>query len=121
LKQDIETIDPTRNALASHIRFLPDGGIVGLTVEGREFISKFRLDVTAAAQERTKWLTILRLKSQYPDNQEVAGLFRQSFGFPEEMPDLRSPAKRLKGNFRPEGVHGCFFLQKLQGSLPEVY
>src|SRR6266404_4890705 len=94
LKQQIETLDPTRVGLGAHICFQPDGSVVGPTDEGREFILLFHLNVAPATKVRNEMMAILRLKGRYPDDVEVNKLVREKFGYPVELPDLRSPAKR---------------------------
>jgi hypothetical protein len=121
LKQDVETLDPSRVALGEHLCFEPDGSVVGLTDEGREFILLFLLNEAPASEVRKEKLTILRLKGDYPDNAEVDKLFRETFGYPDDLPDLRPSAKRPKSNSRPDGIRECHFIRKLEGKLPEVY
>jgi HNH endonuclease len=120
-KQDLETLDPSRVALAEHLYFEPDGSVVGRTDEGREFILLFHLNAARASDTRKEKLAILRLKGTYPADSEVDQLFRVTFGYPEDLPDLRTPAKRPKSNSRPQGAHECHFARNLQGKLPEVY
>jgi hypothetical protein len=121
LKQLLETLDPTRVALSEHLSFWPDGSVEAHTDEGRDFILLFHLNAPPALDVRMEKLTILRLKGLYPDNLEVDALFRRTFGYPEDLPDLRPPAKKPKSNSRPDGVHTCHFVRKLEGTLPEVY
>jgi hypothetical protein len=64
-------------------------------------------------------ILILRLRSLFPDDPEVNQLFRATFGYPEDLPNL--PAKRPRSNSRPDGVRMCHFLRKREGNLPEVY
>ena len=118
-KQDLETLDPFKVAFGEHLRFEPDGSVVGLTDEGREFILLFRLNEAPAIDVRKRTLIILRLKGLYPDSPEVERLYRETFGYPADLPDLRT--KRPERNTRPEGVWACHFLRKLEGKLPEVY
>jgi hypothetical protein len=120
-KQDLETLDPSRVALGQHVRFEPDGSVVGQTDEGREFILLFHLDVAPAFDVRNEKLRILRLKARHPGDSEVDRSFRELFRYPDDLPDLRPPAKRSKSNSRPNGVGECHFLRKLEGRLPEVY
>jgi HNH endonuclease len=120
-KQDIETLDPSRIALDEHLYFEPDGSAVGRTDEGREFIFLFHLNEVAACNLRKEKLSILQLKNRYPDDSNIEMLFRNTFGYPQNLPDLRWPAKQPKTNSRHEGVHECHFVRKLEGRLAEVY
>ena len=119
LKQDLETLDPSRVALRDHLDFEPDGSVVARTVQGRKFIRLFRLDLVPAIEVRYQQLTILRLKSAHPDDANVDQLFRLAFGYPEDLPDLRT--KRPESNSRPAGIRECHFVRRLEGRLPEVY
>jgi hypothetical protein len=120
-KQNLETLDPSRIALDEHLRFEADGSVVGRTNEGREFILLFHLDEMPARDVRHEKLRILRLKRLHPDDSEVESLFRETFGYPTDLPDLRPLAKRPNGNSRPEGVRESHFVRKLEGRLPDVY
>jgi hypothetical protein len=119
LKQDLETLDPSRVALGEHLYFEADGSVVGRSDEGREFILLFHLNAAPASDVRNEKLIILRLKKQYPNNSDVEILFRKTFGYPEDLPDLRS--KQPKSNSRPDGVSLCHFVRRLEGKLAEVY
>lgn len=121
LKQDVETLDPSRTVLREHIFFQPDGHVVGLTDDGREFILLFHLDEAPAREVREQKSDILQMKERCPDNADVDKLFRDTFGYPADLPDLRAPAKRPGTNSRPDGVHDCHFVRKLEGRLPHVY
>ncbi len=68
---------------------------------------------------RKEKLGIVRLKTLYPENLDVEKLFRETFGYPADLPDLT--AKRPKSNSRPDGVHECHFLRRFEGRLPEAY
>src|SRR5262249_14428038 len=105
LKQDIETLDPSRVALGEHLSFEADGSIVARSNEGREFILLFHLDAVPASNVRNEKLRILTLKKQHPDNADVEILFRRTFGYPENLPDLRR--KQPRTNSRPHGVNDC--------------
>jgi hypothetical protein len=120
-KRDLEILDASRVALAKHLHFKSDGSVVARTRKGREFILLFHLNVAPATAVRNEKLRILRLKRRCPDNSEVDQLFRETFGYPEELPDLRPPAKRPKANSRPEGVYECHFVRKREERLPQVY
>jgi hypothetical protein len=121
LKQDAETLDPSRVALGEHVSVQSDGAIVALTDEGREFVALFRLDLPPATDVRKAKLWILSLKSRYPGDPEVEQLFRSEFGYPADLPDLRPPAKRPQSNSRPDGVKSCHFVRRLDGKLADVY
>ncbi len=119
LKQDALTLDSSRIALAEHLSFQPDGTVMGLTNDGREFILLFHLDQAPAAEVRIEKLIVRQLKRRYPDQPEVDQLYCETFGFPSDLSDLR--AKRPAGNSRPEGVDACYFMRRHNGTLPGVY
>jgi hypothetical protein len=121
LKQDLETLDPSLSGLGEHLRFEADGSAVNKTDEGLEFILLFHLNAAPAIEVRKEKLRILQLKKSYPEDSEIEELFCNTFGYPEDLPDLRSPAKRPKTNSRPDGIQASHFIHRLEGKLPNVY
>jgi hypothetical protein len=119
LKEDLETLDPSRDTLSDHLYFEADGSVVPRTNEGQEFILLFHLNAAPASSVRKEKLWILSLKTQYPTNPHVTMLYQKTFGYPEDLPDLT--AKRPKSNTRPDGVRSCHFVRRREGNLPEVY
>jgi hypothetical protein len=51
---------------------------------------------------------------------ELANLLRDLLSFPDDLPDLAA-LRPPGGNTRPEGVSGCYFAQRDQGELPNMY
>jgi hypothetical protein len=119
LKLNLKTLDPSKTVLGEHLRFEPDGSVAARTDEGRDFILLFHLDDEPATAVRREKLLILRLKQLYPESIEVTTLFQKAFGYPEDLPDLRT--KRPKSNSRPDGARNCHFVRRLEGKLSEVY
>ena len=48
-------------------------------------------------------------------------LYRKYMGFPDDLPDLRPPKRRVPRNTRPEGALNCYFALRERGELPEMY
>lgn len=118
-KQDIETLDPSRIALGEHVAVAADGSIVARTPEGREFILLLHLNEPRACELRRTMISILQLRNKNPDDATISALFDWFYGYPDDLPDLRS--KRADSNSRPEGIPQCYFVLRLEGRLPKVY
>ncbi len=119
LKQDHELLDPCADALGRHVRVTEDGTIEGLTLLGKEMIDRLDLDGDGPTQVRQYYLRLIALHQEFPENQKVADLYRFSFGFPLDLPNLAS--LQPQSNTRPEGVLDCYWQQREDGTLPEVY
>lgn len=69
---------------------------------------------------RRAYLTVATLKRRHPLDAEMDQLYRRAFGYPEDMPDLRS--------FRPPGgnavtgsEHSCHYALSERDELPDEY
>jgi hypothetical protein len=118
-KQDLTTLNPTVSALAQHLRVEEDGLLTGLTDDGKEFILLLHLNERPALEVRRAKLLILSLKRRFPNEPRVDQLFRQEFGFPQDLPDLET--KRPETNSRPAGLLNTYFRQRSEKRLPDVY
>jgi hypothetical protein len=119
-KREILTLDPTASAMADHLRIEPDGSIVGLTIEGRDLIDLLDLDSDAEREFRRNRFRIVTLYRRYPTDPQVAALYREAFGFPDDLPNLAS-RRPPGGNVRPDGVRNCYSQQRADGRLSETY
>jgi hypothetical protein len=115
----IAMLDPTVTAFADHFRVSDDGHIEGLSTEAQDLIDLLDLDHSPALDVRREALLLLRAKQTQPDDAAVHQLFLMRFGYPADLPDLRS--LRPKGNARPRGVLDCHYERRKGGHLPEAY
>lgn len=92
------------------------GEIEGLDRTGNRIIRVLRLDSEDATRYRRNILKIVRLLAIHD---EV--VFREWVGFPPELPDLRPPHRRNRGNTRPEGLNENVLARCERNELPEWY
>jgi hypothetical protein len=118
-KQNQELIDPCSEAMAHHLRVSPDGRMEGLTKQGTELIDALALNQPAAVRFRQYYLLILSLDQEHAHHPRIQALYLHAFGFPDDLTNLKE--KRPESNTRPEGLTDCYFQQRLEGRLPEVY
>jgi hypothetical protein len=119
LKQEEELIDPCIEPLGKHLCTRAMGTVEGLTAEGVNLIEILRLNDSDICMVRIKYLRILALYEQHAADPQVQALYVYSFGFPADLPNLKD--KRPPSNVRPSGVNDCYFSQRLEGRLPEVF
>jgi hypothetical protein len=114
-------LDPNREALGEHLEVRDeDGSISGQTDEGDETIRILGLNDPTLCSHRRRVLLILYLKREIPDNAAIHDLFLQTFGYPDDIPDLR----RLRpphGNTKAGSEEDCFYARRERGELGEVY
>jgi|SRR5215469_3594517 len=118
-KNETILIDPCEAAFAAHLRVDDEGEIAGLTVEGRRVINILGLDLRLPTNERKAKLRILALYRRYPEDAEVGALYLDTFGFPEDLPDLSRHSRTE--NAKQEGVLESYYHQRRAGKLPETY
>lgn len=118
-RQDLELIDPCLDAVAEQLIVGPDGIIESLTLLGKDLIDILGLDLDGPTEVRRHYLRILALFRQFSDDPEIAELYRASFGFPLDLPNLA--ALQPQKNSRPEGLRECYWQQREEGRLPNVY
>jgi hypothetical protein len=119
-RRDERILDPTAVAFGKHIKLGDDGILIGVTEQGKDLIDLLHLNENPSLKVRKKYLRILALKQQYPDDAEIDLLFLEAFGFPDDMPDLRTKVPP-KGNMRAGSEKSCYFARKESGDLPPTY
>lgn len=119
-RREVRVLNPTQVAFGAHLQLGMDDLLTALTVDGQCLIDLLHLNANPALQVRRKYLRILALKKKYPEDSEVAQLFLEAFGYPEEMPDL--------GQLRPPGGNACagsestcYYARRVDGILPNIY
>ena len=119
-RRDGPVLDPTKVAFGDHIIPGDDGILIGLTPDGQALIYLLKLNENPAIEVRRKYLAILSLREKYPTDLEVASLYLQEFGYPDDMPDLRTKRPPL-GNNWSGSEESCYFARREKGSLPATY
>jgi hypothetical protein len=113
-------LDPTSVAFGKHIRSGENGILISETEDGQFVINLLHLNDNPALQVRQKYLRILELRDKLPSDPDVEKLFLDAFGFPDDMPDLRT--KRPPGdNTKPGSEQTCYFARRERKELPETY
>jgi hypothetical protein len=123
-KQDEPLIDPTRVGMGEHLFVNLDGTISGRTYEGNFLIEFLDLNRAKAIRERLRVLRILIRRAKYPNDLEVLKDFRETFGYPDDLPDLRRRPPHGPdppgGNALPENAEYCCFARRERGELPTI-
>jgi HNH endonuclease len=96
-----------------------NGQLEGLSPLGVETINLLGLNRPDFVGRRNYSFSILSLKDNYPNDPEIHKLFVQEFGFPYDLPDLRS-LKPPKGN-PSNSQESCYYVLRERGELPEIY
>lgn len=115
-KQIAELLDPTREALGSHLRVDHDGSITHLTDEGLRLIRVLHLDGDDETRWRHRMLDLLRRALEEPVDM---GVLKDLFGFPEDLPDLAA-LRPPGGNVLSGGVRDCHYERRRRGVLPDL-
>jgi hypothetical protein len=116
----ITILDPAEVAFGMHVQVTHDGSIRALTPEGQEMIDLFHLDRSPAVEVRQEFLLLLHAKREQPDNPTIHALFLLKFGYPSELPDLRT-YRPPGGNSRAGSEADCYFARKARNELPDYY
>ena len=119
-RQDETLLDLTATAFGEHLRLGEDAILVGLTTEGRDLIDILHLNHNPALAVRRTHLGLLVLKERYPVDAEVEAQFLGAFGFPDDMPDLRT-LRPPGGNSQSHSEHVCYFARREGRGLPATY
>jgi hypothetical protein len=119
-RQDVQVLDPTHEGMGRHLRVDPNGTVTGLTDEGTFLIELLHLNAGSMVSERRRILRILRRRQQYPEDKEVETDFLEAFGYPEDLPDLRT-LQPPEGNPLDANKHLCFLARREKGELPHTY
>lgn len=120
-RQDELVIDPTQEGLGEHLLVNPDGTMTYRSLAGSLLIEILHLNDPLAIRERQRILRILHRRARYPNDAEVLNDFREAFGFPEDLPDLRR-GRRLPpgGNALSENTEFCCYARRERGELPDI-
>jgi hypothetical protein len=97
-----------------------DGVLIGITPDGLDLIDLLHLNDDPALVVRRHYLDIFDLKNKLPADSDVEALIVRVFGFPDDMPDLRTK-RPPGGNQRRGSEQSCYFALKERGELPAVY
>jgi len=111
--------DPCVEPLGRQVRFREDGTAEAITPQGVRHIEGFALNDPPALQVRRYYLLLIELKHRSPADPAIDALFRDAFGYPDDLPDLE--AKRPPSNSRPDGVRTSHLRRRADGTLPDFY
>jgi hypothetical protein len=119
-RQDVPVLNPRMDGMGRHLRVEGGGTVRSLTEEGKFLIQLLHLNGESAVKERYRILRILERYQQNPANQTAKIDFLEAFGYPEDMPDLRS-LRPPGGNSCQGSAQDCFRARKERGELSEIY
>lgn len=120
LKQAVRVLDPTQEGMGRHLRVESDGAVSGLTADGQFLIELLHLNATTAISEHRRILRHLELRQRYPEDRDIKADFLAAFGYPEDLPDLRS-LKPPAGNRLDANKYQCYHARRAAGQLPDIY
>lgn len=115
-KGDAILIDPCTFAFSEHVQVDDEGGIEGLSKEGRRAIRILCLDSDKRTRVRRYYFRMRQLYQEYPDDPNVQEMYHHAFGFPDDLPDLSR--LKPKRNSRLEGLKAA---HHAQAELSKVY
>ncbi len=108
--------DPGNHGYALLLRINRDGTIEGLSSEGTKLISILRLDRPKLIEWRQQLIKLYGELMRRPNSLQKSDLLRNYFGFPNDLPDLRT--LRPPSNTRPSGLTSCHYVLRSKGDLP---
>jgi hypothetical protein len=124
LRQDEMILNPTGEGMGEHLCVHPDGTIAGITFDGLVLVKLLHLNRPSAIRERQRILRILHRRVRYPNDPEVLRDFRETFGYPDDLPDLRRRPPHGPnppgGNALQENTEYCCFARRERGHLPTI-
>ena len=106
-RQDVRVLDPNQEGMGYHLRVESDGAVTGLTEEGLFLIDLLHLNRGSAPGERRRILRILDRRVKHPDDEGMKADFHEAFGYPEDLPDLRT-LRPPEGNPLDVNLKHCF-------------
>ena len=89
-----------RHLLGNTSRSAMTGQSTALTVEGQNLIDRLGLDRESLVRVRRYYLDLAALKQEHPEDPRVHGLSMQSFGYPDDLPDLTGSRPRQETHGR---------------------
>lgn len=119
-KQDLRLPDPTVEGMGCHLAVTADGTVTGLTDEGKFLIRLLHLNAPSAVEERLRIQRIRGRRQQYPEDRGAEADFLRAFGYPEDLPDLRT-LRPPGGNSLDANKHLCFYACREKGMLSPIY
>ncbi len=89
-KRTLRLPDPTRVPFAKCLSVGDHGIISALNADGADLIDVLHLNDSPIIDTRKKYLRLITLKLDFPDDADVHALFLDAFGYPDDLPDLKS-------------------------------
>jgi hypothetical protein len=113
-------LNPNENKFHEHLTVNEQNGwIEGLSPLGDKTVRLLKLNHPRFIDRRKQSFMILSLKHEFPNHPKAHELFVREFGFPDDLPDLRT-LKPPKGN-PTNSEKSCYYVLRERGKLPEVY
>jgi hypothetical protein len=119
-KREVRLPDPTRVPFGMCLSIDDNGILSALNADGADLIDLLHLNHSPAIDTRKKYIRIIKLKSDFPQNAEVHELFLDAFGYPDELPNLRALRPPRGSRPRPASALSYHDLRRLN-QLSEVY
>jgi hypothetical protein len=119
-KQDILLADPTKIPFGQCLIIELDGTISALSADGADLIDVLHLNDSPVIDTRKKYLTLMKLSQEYPEDQAIRQLYVDAFGYPDDLPDLRS-RRPPGGNRSKSGANSSYYDLRQQNQLGECY
>ena len=108
--------DPCSVGYGTCLSINADGLVVAHNDQGRKHCSVLRMNSKTNLSDRRKMIGLITtLKTM---NYE---LYEQLLGFPESLPDLRSPRRKVPNNTKPQGLESSYLVLRENGLLPKIY
>jgi hypothetical protein len=108
--------DPCQIAFGNCLRVKTDGEVEPLNDHGRVLCDLLRMNSPWNLNPRRRWMqNLTALELSHPV------LYREYMAFPDDLPDLRYPAKMVPQNSKPQGAENCSFALRERGELPQTY
>jgi len=114
------TLNPATVPLGGHVLLGADGMLTGLTDAGNAMIDLFHLNENPALSVRRLFQRLLQLSLDNLDGERAPNLLSILFGYPADMPDLRT-LRPPGGNANPGSEDDCYFARAERGELSPVY
>lgn len=120
-KRNIVTIDPTAEALGSHVSFdIESGEFRPLTEEGRNLVDLLGLNVDPRPQDRKYFHDMQVEGKDAPPGSPAKRHHDRFFAYPSDLPNLAGQ-KPPGGNGATGSENGTYFARRERGELPATY
>ena len=118
-KRDVPLPDPTRVSLAECLFIDDDGAISALNAHGADLIDLLHFNDSPVIDTRKKYLKLIKLKLDYPEDADIHDLFLDAFDSwtISDLISMRPPG----GNRPKSGSVLSYYQLRQRNQLSEVY